>query len=317
MMKEFNNQLSRKVQLGKTGLQVSKLGLGTVQFGLDYGFTLKKTQEEVDLLLNMASRKGVNLIDTASEYGDSEVKIGNYLRNNDHDFLVATKLAKIPQEKINNPSAIRDHVESSVYKSLSNLNMSQLPLLQLHQTDEVLLKNELFWAIILHLKSKGVIRTFGVSVYEVNETAWLMDNYHTVIDFFQIPYNIFDRRFDILKSTFSRFDMGIISRSVFLKGMIPCSIQQVPASLKRIIPYKERLNSLAANMGMTSEILAIKYVCCNPMIHSTIVGVNTPAELEKNLQSIIQPEAFNFASNEFISLSIEDQGITDPRRWNF
>ena len=75
--------------------EISKFGLGTVQFGLDYGFTKRKTQEEVDSILNTANNNGITLIDTAREYGDSEEKIGNFLENYKNNFVIATKLRLI------------------------------------------------------------------------------------------------------------------------------------------------------------------------------------------------------------------------------
>ena len=74
---------------------LSNFGLGTVQFGLDYGFTKRKTQDEVNVILKTAVDNDINLIDTAREYGDSEEKIGNFISENDNDFVIATKLKLI------------------------------------------------------------------------------------------------------------------------------------------------------------------------------------------------------------------------------
>ncbi len=75
--------------------KISKFGLGTVQFGLDYGFTKRKTQDEVNKILKTATDNGITLIDTAREYGDSEEKIGNFIENYNHNFVIATKLRLI------------------------------------------------------------------------------------------------------------------------------------------------------------------------------------------------------------------------------
>ena len=76
----------------KSNYEISKFGLGTVQFGLDYGFTKRKTQNEVNDILRTAFNNGITLIDTAREYGDSEDKIGNFMANYKNNFVVATKL---------------------------------------------------------------------------------------------------------------------------------------------------------------------------------------------------------------------------------
>ena len=75
--------------------EISKFGLGTVQFGLDYGFTKRKTQDEVNDILQTAVENHITLIDTAREYGDSEDKIGKFMDNYKNNFVVATKLQLI------------------------------------------------------------------------------------------------------------------------------------------------------------------------------------------------------------------------------
>ena len=72
----------------KSNFNISKFGLGTVQFGLDYGFTKRKTQDEVNDILQTAVAHDITLIDTAREYGDSEDKIGNFMQNNANNFVV-------------------------------------------------------------------------------------------------------------------------------------------------------------------------------------------------------------------------------------
>ena len=74
--------------------EISKFGLGTVQFGLDYGFTKRKTQDEVNSILKTAVDNNITLIDTAREYGDSEEKIGNFIEDYKHKIEKQQKLRK-------------------------------------------------------------------------------------------------------------------------------------------------------------------------------------------------------------------------------
>ena len=75
------------------GRKISRLGLGTVQFGLDYGYTKKLSQREVDSILDGCAGAGIRFLDTARDYGDSEKKIGNYFKRHPRaGWVVATKL---------------------------------------------------------------------------------------------------------------------------------------------------------------------------------------------------------------------------------
>ena len=169
--------------------KISKLGLGTVQFGLDYGFTKKKTQDEVNSILETAVNNDVTLIDTAREYGDSESKIGNFISEFDNDFVIATKLRLIDNLNDLDFNTLENSIYSSVNESLDSLSLDKIPILQLHQTDEILFKNVDFWEVIAQLKEDNLIDLFGVSVYGLEETQFILNNFTDSVDFFQIPYN--------------------------------------------------------------------------------------------------------------------------------
>src|SRR4051812_1623147 len=88
--------------LGRTGLNVSEISLGTVEIGLDYGLSAdgqahRPQEPEVAQLLNRALDLGVNFLDTARAYGESEALIGRILRDRKHDFLLCSKVAAGPE----------------------------------------------------------------------------------------------------------------------------------------------------------------------------------------------------------------------------
>ena len=235
-----------KYKFGKTRYLVSKIGLGTVQFGLDYGFTKKKSQEEVNEILSCAVKNGINFVDTAREYADSEKKIGNFISENKNDLIIATKLKKISQDE----PLDYEHIKKATYKSIENslrdLKLQKLDMVQLHQTNDYLISNPDFWLVIEKLKTEKIIEAFGVSVYDETETKNLIEKHANLIDFFQIPYNIFDQRFADLESLLRQKSIGIISRSTYLKGVIPCSLYKMPKCLHRLNPYKIRLSEIAS-----------------------------------------------------------------------
>lgn len=296
--------------------QISKFGLGTVQFGLDYGFTKRKTQDEVDSILQTANDNGITLIDTAREYGDSEEKIGKFIENYNPNFVIATKLRLIDDLNNLNYNNMKKSIYNSVEESLDKLQLNKIPILQLHQTIAEIYKNEDFWLIISQLKEDNLIDLFGVSVYELPETKFIMENHGNSVDFFQIPYNIFDRRFEDIQKQLDEHNIGLISRSTFLKGIIPCEIEDIPKGLEEIKPYKEELQKLSEECNVTVPELASVFVYYNNFINSTILGVDSPAELESNINSIDRFDKHLLENIELDSLRINDDYLIDPRKWN-
>ncbi len=295
--------------------KISKLGLGTVQFGLDYGFTKKKTQDEVNSILETAVDNDVTLIDTAREYGDSEFKIGNFISEFDNDFVIATKLRLIDNLNDLDFNTLENSIYSSVNESLDCLNLDKIPILQLHQTDETLFKNADFWEVISQLKEDNLVDLFGVSVYGLEETQFILNNFTDGVDFFQIPYNIFDRRFEDMYDILSDNSVGLISRSTFLKGIIPCSLEDVPKELDGIKYFKKELEELANSLDLRVDELANLFVYSNDFINSTIFGVNSSEELEKNIKTLDKYNDELFENVDFDNLRIYDVNLIDPRLW--
>ena len=300
----------------KSNYEISKFGLGTVQFGLDYGFTKRKTQDEVNDILLTAFDNGITLIDTAREYGDSEDKIGNFMVNYKNNFVVATKLRIIDDLDDLNYTNLKNNIYGSVEESLEKLQLNNVPILQLHQTIDELYKNDNFWRVIHQLKEDKLIDLFGVSVYELSETKFITQNYNECVDFFQIPYNVFDRRFDDIQKELDENSIGLVSRSTFLKGVIPCSMDDTPKCLNDIKPFKQKLQDLADECGCSVAELASVFVYYNDYINSTILGVNSPEELESNIKSIDKFDKNILKNIDFDSLKIDDDYLTDPRKWD-
>lgn len=300
----------------KSKYKISKFGLGTVQFGLDYGFTKRKTQDEVNDILKTASDNDITLIDTAREYGDSEEKIGNFIENYKNNFVIATKLRLIDDLDNLNYTIFKKNICTSVEESLDKLQLDKLPILQLHQTVDDIYKNDDFWVIINQLKDDRLIDLFGVSVYELSETEFIMENYGNSVDFFQIPYNIFDRRFEDMQKQLDENNIGLVSRSTFLKGIIPCAIEDIPNDLEKIKPFKEKLVMVANESNVNVAELASGFVYYNNFINSTILGVDSSEELESNIKSIDKFDKKLLENIDFDCLKINNDNLIDPRKWN-
>jgi|SRR3989338_3135201 len=302
--------------LPKSSLKISRIGLGTVQFGMDYGYTKKKTQKQVDEILSYCLDHDINFLDTARDYGDSEKKIGQFLKNIPRrNFIIATKISKINPEIQKNKKKVLECILRSVETSINELFLEKLDLLQLHQADRYILSNDFFWDAIVHLKEKKIFNKFGISVYEGDLTKNILNRYHRYIDFIQIPYNIFDQRFSRMFPFFKDKNISIISRSVFLKGIITASEETVPVELNRIKYFKRKLLNISMNAKLSVAELALLFVLSNRYINTTILGIGAIEELEANMAALKKNDLFEKVKTEINMLRIDDPYLIDPRKW--
>jgi len=297
-----------------SSMKLSRLGLGTVLFGMDYAGYKELEQQEVDRILGTCIEKKINFIDTAPDYGGSEEKIGCFLKGwKSTPFLVATKIKKIPKSCFGDSQALRRHIFGSVEKSVTSLHINQLFLLQLHQFDTDLLTQKHFWSIIRELKEKGMISNFGLSLYEPEEADWLMKEVAEVVDFIQFPYNLLDQRFQNKLESLIRNSIRLLSRSVFLQGrLIPTA--QIQERSKTQEELLHRITAFANLHHLRLDELALKYVLKEPF-SSSILGVKSESELRRNC-SILESEALNADLSRALSdFAVQDLDVIDPRKW--
>jgi len=151
--------------LGSTGLEVSVIGVGTWQFGGEWGIDF--TQKEVDAILGTAKDSGINLIDTAECYGDhlSESFIGNSIKDNRDKWIVATKFGHhyhgfMDRTRHFDP----DDVVKQLDESLRSLKTDYIDIYQMHSGLDDEFETEGLWEILLRQKEKGKIRHLGLSI---------------------------------------------------------------------------------------------------------------------------------------------------------
>lgn len=302
--------------LSRANLRISRIGLGTVQFGLDYGLTKEKSQDEVDAILKACCDQGLNFLDTARDYGDSEDKIGHFIqRHGRQPFVIATKLGKMEKEVVNNSVHLAKHIQDSIKTSLQKLGAPIVDILLLHQTDDFFLESPIFWGVIEELRAKKLFRLFGISVYEPEQTRIWVTRRSQHIDCVQLPYSVFDQRFETILPLLKDKKIDVISRSAFLKGMIPAQENELPSELKAIKPWQDKLKIIAQDIGLSLSELALGFVLTNKLITSTILGVDSSKELNSNIRCLGLLEKIAKRYDELEGLRIEDESLIDPRRW--
>jgi len=205
-------------KLGKTGIKVSEISLGTWQVGGKWGASF--SDANADEILNTAIDSGINFIDTADVYGDgeSEKAVGRLLRSRKEKIYVATKCGRQIQPHVDRGYTV-DLLRKFVENSLTNMKLETIDLIQLHcPPTNVYYRPEIF-ELFDKLKQEGKIQHLGVSVEKVEEAlkAIEYDNVTTV----QIIFNIFRQRpAQLFFSEAKKKNIGIIVRVPLASGLL-------------------------------------------------------------------------------------------------
>lgn len=268
----------------RKGLSLSELTLGTVQLGLDYSINGQHPNRAQSLaILKCATEQGINVLDTARDYGDSEAVIGSFLSHNP-DPLVVSKF-KLDPGGFRNPETAWGSALKSVKQSLEILGLSKLPILLFHKTPQHDLDatRKTIPGILDKLKELDLIKIGGVSVVSADEIKHFKDC--DEIEAFQVPVNLFDHRLlqsGMLEEIHAAGKI-VFARSIFLKGLFFKQPEELNGRLEEAIPYLRSLQGIAANWGLSIAELAFGFVQGIPEITSMVFGADNAHQVRQNI----------------------------------
>ena len=300
--------------LGKTGMNLSSISLGTWQVGGKWGTPFD--EKLANRILHQAMDHGVNFIDTADVYGaqpgQSETAVGKAVRERTERIFVATKCGRMLNPHINEaytPEAITKFVDDS----LRRLGLDTIDLIQLHcPPTQVFYRPEIFETFD-RLKTAGKIQFLGVSVEKVEEGIKALE-YPNVVSI-QIIYNIFRQRpAEVLFPMAKAKRVGIIVRVPLASGLLTGQLSKTTTfhdgdhrTFNREgdafdkgetfsgIPYELGIDAVEQikNTFPDHENLApiaLKYILMNPDITTVIPGASKPEQVTSNLSALALPE---------------------------
>jgi aryl-alcohol dehydrogenase-like predicted oxidoreductase len=249
----------------------SKIGLGTVQFGLDYGISNesgKTSSVEVTEILTYAKAQGIDTIDTASAYGDAEKVLGG---NDLSGFRIISKF--MPPQK-------DETLSSHLHQSLKRLKQENIYGYLAHRPS-VVLENPSLWKELQNLKKEGLVKKTGFSFNEPSELSKILQA-NFIPDLIQIPFNYFDRRFQ--KQIISLKEQGceIHTRSAFLQGLFFINTDNLNSFFNEVKPVIKNLQDSVKNLSGS----LLRFVAEQPFIDKVIVGVENINQLKTNLDTI-------------------------------
>ncbi|MFW5436482.1 aldo/keto reductase [Paenibacillus apiarius] len=210
-------------KLGKTGLKVSVIGVGTWQFGGEWGHDY--TQQEVDRILHKAKDTGINLIDTAECYGDhlSEAFIGEFLqRGRREDWVVATKFGHKFHSHLQRTTQYgAQEVLQQLEDSLRALRTDYIDLYQFHSGDDQAFDNDDLWTMLDKQVQAGKIRHIGLSLNKSNSMHQTSAASKVGAGAIQVVYNRLDRgpEADVFPACMDQ-DLGVLARVPLASGYL-------------------------------------------------------------------------------------------------
>lgn len=283
----------RKRTLGRTGLQVSELGLGGL-FISSFGSVYEQAREAIHRAIEL----GINYIDTAPGYGNSEQVIGRALEGVTAPLIISTKLGGRPQPFLPQD---RDCLRQSVEESLRLLKRDHIDILMIHEPDR---PGQYDWwsdwnnftgpvlEVLDELKREGIIRFTGLG----GTTAY------------ELPRIIRTGRFDVVLTAFNysllwreaerevipaarEQGMGIIVGSPLQQGALARRYdEQVQSGAPWLSsPRRAQYRALYAfldELGVPLPELGLRFVISNPDISCTLMGARSRQEVEQNVAAV-------------------------------
>lgn len=282
---------------------MAKIALGTAQFGLDYGINNprgKVPETEVFEILDYASAQGLDMLDTAAAYGDSESILGSYLARGSR-FDVVSKL----------PAGAPDGTPFET--SLKKLGVATLYAYLVHDFASFLLQPRI-WPDLVRFKERGLIRKIGFSLYYPEQAAAL-EKTGIIPDLVQVPYSVFDRRFADHFAAMKERGIEIHVRSVFLQGLVFKRPDELRGPFEKLRAKAEALRRIADAAHVSISALCLDFALLEPFVDRVVIGVDSLENLRENLENLSHIGAVRAVRPELESLREEDERILLPYLW--
>lgn len=286
---------------------ICRLAVGTAQFGLSYGISNMDGQvnlAKVGQILSLAQSVGIDMLDTAINYGDSEKVLGQVGAN---DWKIVSKLPAIP----NGIQNIQRWIDDQITNSLQNLNCQSLYAILLHQPKQLLgSQGAALYAALCSLKDRSVVQKIGISIYSPSDLPSLLEG--RLIDIVQLPFNIIDRSL-IESGWHSRLKLQGIElhiRSIFLQGLLLMGKDR-PSKFKKWQPLWDQFDSWLESNHLTALEACLRYALSIEGVNRIVVGFESRDQLN---------EIINATNGEIPKLpdwSIPDKQILlNPSNWS-
>lgn len=285
-----------------------KLALGTAQFGLNYGISNTQGQvcpHEVSKILAFAKQQGINTLDTAPAYGNSENVLGK--TGLTHQFNIVSKVPALSGKEVN--------IEQVINTSLQQLNIEKLTAVLFHHVDDIISSSraKTHFNALLKQKELGKVAKIGISVYTPEQLEFCFDHYQ--FDIVQLPLNCFDQRF-INSGWLNKLhdkNIEIHCRSIFLQGLLLMATEQLPTYFSAFKAPFQHFSDTAKQLKVSSLSLALAIGCQHDSIDKLIVGCCDTKQLSEIINAYVIAKEIN---DDLSSLACKNENLIIPSNWH-
>lgn len=309
--------LMEKRKLGWTGFPVSVLGLGTVELGMSYGLGGERPppRSEAIALLRYAVDQGVTYIDTARSYGIAEELIGESGIGKKPGIVIATKCGAFYEAGEDPRGAdLKCRISEEVEGSLKALRTDRIELLQVHGASaEVYARGELE-GVLEELRLAGKVRYFGAATRgaEAPLAAIKAGKFQTV----QVGISIIDQRMRdaVLPEAFAA-GLGVIARSVFLKGVLTPRRRYLSKGLDALHQRADAIENYVLRQHLSLEEAAFRFVLSVPEVSTILIGTTQRDHLDRSIAAVQRGVLPVPIMMELSRFRLDDPKLVDPKEW--
>lgn len=267
------------------GLNLSAFALGTVQLGIEYGLgehSAKPTEEAAFAILDRAVDLGINTLDTANNYGDSEAVIGRWLtKRRAEGKKLPYIVTKVGPLKHGSYDILRDDVMYQLEGCMKRLCIDKLDIFMLHDYEDYAKDRDAMQKIFAEIKTQDLYDYSAISAYSRHDYGVIADS---GFDATQIPLNVFDwgqiENGGLQKLADS--GMMIFTRSVFLQGLVFHTPEDLDPRMDFCFPYLKRYIELYKEFELSPAALALSFVLSLPGVTQAVMGCDTADQVESN-----------------------------------
>jgi aryl-alcohol dehydrogenase-like predicted oxidoreductase len=287
----------------------SRVGLGTVQWGVDYGVANRDGRTppaEVARILAAGRAAGLRVLDTAALYGEAESVLGEQDLTG---LQVVTKTPRYAHAPIT--AADADDLKATLERSLTRLRVPAVHGLLAHHADDLLAPGgERLIDALRELRDQGKVARIGVSIYDGAQLDAVLARFTP--DLVQLPLNVFDQRL-IVDGSLARLaahGVDIHVRSVFLQGLLLMPPGSAPAYFD---PWREQIqawHAACAERKVLPQQAALAFVCDLSEVSCCLIGVQNIAQLEQALTGLDTVPPFDAAP-----FACSDPALLNPVNW--
>jgi len=272
---------------------------------MPYGIANRNGQVQADgvsAILDLAWENGIDNLDTAKAYGTSEESIGNYLNENPgNSWIIITKIS-------DGEKNVAEQIDSSTEK------LTIKPSMVLAHSAELFIDDK-FQNDLIEVRENQMITKAGVSLYSEENINLVLESAFKP-EVIQLPMNILDTRLyrrNILTGLYNK-DIVIHARSAFLQGLFYLSQDQLKSRFNDVVPSVKRLESIAAENGLTLSELSLLWLVSLEEISKVVIGVDNADQLKTHLVALEKNVDLS-VFEEALSVHYENETILNPSLW--